>query len=221
MSTRNPYDEEPLEGFDDLAAIARSMRDEDFTLDEPPADLWSRIEQRVATREPAPAPSLAPVESTAAAPVSLESARRRRRWTRPALAAAAVAAVLGGITAVVVNSEDEPTELAVVDLSNEGLDPRGQSSHGSAKVIRLDDGGYALDVDVADLPADADGFFELWVIDPNVEGMVSLGPLRNGRVELPAGVDPQSFPIVDISIEPIDGVPTHSGDSILRGVIEA
>jgi len=122
---------------------------------------------------------------------------------------------------VVVSSEDEPTELAVVDLSNEGLDPRGQSSHGSAKVIQLDDGSYALDVDVENLPSDADGFFELWVIDPNVEGMVSLGPLRNGRVELPAGVDPQSFPIVDISIEPVDGVPTHSGDSILRGVIEA
>jgi hypothetical protein len=218
MSTRNPYDDDaPLEGFDDLAAIMRSMRDEDFTLDEPPADLWSRIEARVASPEPAPVP----LESTAPAPVSLDSARRRRRWTRPALAAAAVAAVLGGVTAVIVNSEDEPAELAVVDLSNEGLDPRGQSSHGSAKVIRLDDGSYALDVDVDDLPSDADGFFELWVIDPNVEGMVSLGPLRNGRVELPAGVDPQSFPIVDISIEPIDGVPTHSGDSILRGVIEA
>jgi hypothetical protein len=218
MSTRNPYDDDaPLEGFDDLAAIARSMRDEDFTLDEPPADLWSRIEARVASPEPAPGP----LESTAPPPVSLDSARRRRRWTRPALAAAAVAAVLGGVTAVIVNSEDEPAELAVVDLSNEGLDPRGQSSHGSAKVIRLDDGSYALDVDVEDLPSDADGFFELWVIDPNVEGMVSLGPLRNGRVELPAGVDPQSFPIVDISIEPIDGVPTHSGDSILRGVIEA
>jgi len=50
MSTRNPYDDDdaPLGGFDDLAAIMRSMRDEDFTLDEPPADLWSRIEARVA-----------------------------------------------------------------------------------------------------------------------------------------------------------------------------
>lgn len=29
-----------------------------------------------------------------------------------------------------------------------------------------------------------------------------------------------AFPIVDISAEPLDGVPTHSGDSVTRGVLD-
>jgi hypothetical protein len=234
MSNQNPPEDLPIEDlpveeYARLAALARTMREDDFVLEEPPGDLWSRIEQRVAALEPAdvavpdneiPAAGEIAPSGEITPPVEL-AARRRRRWTRPALAAAAAVAVIGGVTAVVVSRDDEPNEIAVVDLSNAGLDPRGQDSHGTATVIRLDDGRYALDVDVADLPSDADGFFELWVIDPNVEGMVSLGPLHNGRVVLPSGVDPQAFPIVDISIEPVDGVPTHSGDSILRGQIQA
>ncbi|HRE00630.1 MAG TPA: anti-sigma factor, partial [Ilumatobacteraceae bacterium] len=63
-----------------------------------------------------------------------------------------------------------------------------------------------------------DGFLEVWVIDPEVTQLVSLGPLRNdGIYELPPGLDPAAFPIVDVSVEPIDGVPTHSGASVLRG----
>ena len=186
MTSQNPHDDPPIEGFEDLAAIARSMRDDDFTLDEPPADLWSRIEQRVAD------PAGNTVTDTSPMVTELDVARRRRRrWVRPALAAAAAIAVIGGITAVIANSDDEPSEVAVVKLSNDGLDPRGETSHGTAKVIRLDDGRYVLDVDVEDLPVDEDGFYELWVIDTNIEGMVSLGPLRNGPVALPSGVDPQ------------------------------
>ena len=62
----------------------------------------------------------------------------------------------------------------------------------------------------------------MWLIDSQVEGMISLGPFRgNGDYPIPSSVDPAKFPIVDISIEPSDGVPTHSGVSILRGVAPA
>ena len=48
--------------------------------------------------------------------------------------------------------------------------------------------------------------------------LVSLGPLRpDGIYDIPPGVDPSRFPIVDVSVEPVDGDPTHSGDSVLRG----
>jgi hypothetical protein len=30
-----------------------------------------------------------------------------------------------------------------------------------------------------------------------------------------------TYPIVDVSLEPLDGDPTHSGDSIARGQIQA
>ena len=47
---------------------------------------------------------------------------------------------------------------------------------------------------------------------------MSLGPFRgNGLYLVPAGVDPARFPIVDVSEEPPDGQPTHSGISLLRG----
>jgi hypothetical protein len=47
---------------------------------------------------------------------------------------------------------------------------------------------------------------------------VSLGPLRpDGSYDLPPGLDPEQFPIVDVSVEPLDGDPAHSGDSRLRG----
>jgi hypothetical protein len=36
---------------------------------------------------------------------------------------------------------------------------------------------------------------------------------------IPAGVGTDVFPIIDLSIEPVDGVPTHSGKSVLRGVL--
>jgi anti-sigma-K factor RskA len=63
-----------------------------------------------------------------------------------------------------------------------------------------------------------DGFLEVWVISPDVTQLVSLGPLRNdGVYDLPSGLDPAAFPIVDVSVEPIDGDPTHSGASVLRG----
>jgi anti-sigma-K factor RskA len=69
----------------------------------------------------------------------------------------------------------------------------------------------------------ADGFREVWLIDSEVRGMVSLGPLEGGTGQfvIPAGVDVGQFPIVDVSLEPVDGVPTHSGNSIVRGTLDA
>ena len=61
-------------------------------------------------------------------------------------------------------------------------------------------------------------FVEVWVIDTEVSQLVSLGPIRaDGTYDLPAGIDPSAFPIVDVSIEPLDGDPRHSGNSVLRG----
>ena len=62
----------------------------------------------------------------------------------------------------------------------------------------------------------------MWLIDSQVKGMISLGPYHgNGNYLIPSGVDPADYPIVDVSIEPSDGVPTHSGVSIVRGIAAA
>ncbi len=36
---------------------------------------------------------------------------------------------------------------------------------------------------------------------------------------LPPSVDVAEFPVVDISLEPVDGNPAHCGDSIVRGTL--
>ncbi len=81
-------------------------------------------------------------------------------------------------------------------------------------------GARELVVDVADL-AGSKGFLEVWLIDRDVKRMVPVGILRGpeGRFVLPEGLDLSQYPIVDISVEPLDGNPTHSGASVLRGVI--
>ena len=65
----------------------------------------------------------------------------------------------------------------------------------------------------------ADSYVEVWLIDPDsgLEKMVSLGSIDgDGSFDLPASIDIRRYRVVDISIEPADGVPTHSGRSILR-----
>jgi anti-sigma-K factor RskA len=68
---------------------------------------------------------------------------------------------------------------------------------------------------------------ELWLIEPddaaNPIDLVSLGlvdPNDPGVFEIPTDYDPSTFSVVDISVEPRDGEPTHSGRSILRGPLE-
>ena len=191
----------------ELAALAKTLSVADTHLDEPPAAMWAGIEALVAAGDP----SLAPA---APRPGSVRPFRRRMT------VALGVAASLLLVAGIVVNlgSDTRLDEVSEVALSNDGLAPEGASSHADATLVRLADGEYALDLTVDDLPAAGDGFLELWIIDTRVEGMYSLGPLHgNGLYPLPAHIDPAAFPVVDISIEPADGAPTHSGQSILRG----
>ena len=82
-------------------------------------------------------------------------------------------------------------------------------------------GSQAVRIDLEGLELPTDGFLELWVIDTDVVGMHSLGIVSaDGTFALPPGLDPADFPVVDISIEPVDGDPTHSGNSVARGVLD-
>ncbi|WP_324275343.1 anti-sigma factor [Blastococcus brunescens] len=79
-----------------------------------------------------------------------------------------------------------------------------------------------VEVDL-DAPQLEDGYYEIWLIDRDVVGMVTLGVVRPGTqtFELPAGLDLGEFPLVDVSVEPLDGDPTHSGVSVARGELDA
>ncbi len=196
---------------DDLAALralARQVQAEPTTWEQPPAGLWESIAGEAgvpvaATPEPAPEP------------IDLGARRAARRgpvlWMVGAAAAAVV--IVAGLVAVL----DQPSEPTV--LASAPLDRLGPAGTGDAELVD-DDGELVLQVTTEGLDA-GDGFLEVWVIDQDVSKLVSLGPVRpDGSYDLPPGLDPEEFPVVDVSVEPLDGDPTHSGDSVLRGVLE-
>jgi anti-sigma-K factor RskA len=193
-----------LDELAELRALADRLELEPEAWEAPPADLWDRIAADAGTDAGT---------GPAAGVTSLDRHRSRRRgWALGAAAAAAAAVVIGVV--VVQGGDDEPEVLAATDLELLG-------DAGSGRAELVDDGGtLRLRVDAEDLDA-GDGFLEVWVIDPEVTQLVSLGPLRpDGLYDLPPGLDPQDFPIVDVSVEPLDGDPTHSGASVLRGQLE-
>ncbi|WP_062524464.1 anti-sigma factor [Demequina rhizosphaerae] len=181
----------------------------------PPDGVWEGIDARVAAEDEADDPSVVP----------LTAGRRPRRvpdrtfagWVVGA--AAAVGVVIGGAVVALALRDSGPEQSLVATA--ELADLATEEDAGTALVERRDDGTEVLVIDTAYVPA-AEGSLEVWLIDPDVVGMVSLGFLTgdHAEFEIPAGYDVASFPIVDISVEPADGDPTHSGDSITRGILE-
>lgn len=181
---------------------------------EPPAGLWDRIAAEVAQQaEPtAPVPDAAPPATPPAAPGP--STRQRARTSRLVWTTAAGVAVgvAGTLLVQGLAQQAAPDVLARADL--EPLP--GWSETGTAAVTEAD-GRRVLEVELGgDAP---DGYREVWLLDADAERLLSLGPLTGdtARFELPAALDLGEFVVVDVSREPFDGDPTHSGDSIVRG----
>ena len=195
------------EGYDELMRLGRELTPEDRRQFTPPADLWAKIADEVNADE----------HSATVIKIADHRPRRRRIMAGAAMVGAAACAL---IAFAIVRAGDDVRTIDEVALSNAGLDPAGASSTGRAKLVVLDDGSRAIELDVSDLPNINGEFFELWLIDRQIKAMVSIGPVHgNGRYIIPAGVATDTFPIVDLSIEPIDGIPTHSGVSVLRGIL--
>lgn len=199
----------------------------------PPPHLWDRIADEVKAlggqpEAPAPAPpapaSAEPASMGPAAPTAPVVSLLARRRTRFVLAAAAVAAVLLLVVGVAVNlrrNTGATTEVvAQAVLTGEGLDPGG-SSTGSARLVQSD-GVWKVDISADDLPPLApDTFYEAWLLSSTPGKLQSLGTLDgDGGFVVPAGLDLEAFPLVDVSIEPLDGNPAHSTKSVLRGRLE-
>lgn len=202
MNENSPLDPDAAD-VDQLKMIAGQLTDEDFQRHEPPAQLWGAI--------------AAKMDRPANEVVTLRP-NHRRAWFGAAAVVAAVLALAGGL---LLRDGDRNNVVAAASLSNEGLSPLGSASSGKAEIIQRGT-SYLLHLDVNRVPTEPSSYIEVWLIDSEVKGMISLGPFHgNGDYVIPTGVDPAKYPIVDVSIEPSDGVPTHSGVSIVRGVAAA
>jgi hypothetical protein len=191
----------------------------------PPPGVWAAI---AAATGVSVSPSVAATPSAATplaaappmprepAPVEDDNVRvLRPRRTRLLVAAAAVAVVAAGAGAIALNRDDTVT-LASTDLAP--LDSSGAT--GTASVVEEHDGTRMLRI-VLDAPAAKDGFYEAWLADSSAVGMISMGNVAPGTTSLPvpAGLDLADWPTVEISVEPVDGDPKHSGVSLVRGAL--
>ncbi len=172
-------------------------------LAELPADAWPALEA-----PPSPRPAA-------------ERRPRPRRWSvRPALALAALVAVLlvGGGAGVLLagdgdgGSEPPPPQLT---LSGLGADrtAAGLVSMPSADEMRLQVDGLP--------PNPAGEFYELWLLGEDGETVpvasfrVGAGGTATLRVPLP--VDPGAYRYFDVSRQRAAAGTEHSSDSVLRG----
>jgi len=179
----------------------------------PPAELRAKV--------------LAEVRSGDAPPVSLpartEPAPRRGVPLWLAGVAAALALLAGlGLGRLGTGTDEAPeavnppvdtgTVVAATPLT--ALD--SDAARGEASAVETDD-TFTIRVSASEL---GDGLHEVWLINVDGKRMVSIGLLASGdegEFAVPMDLIDEGYRIVDISVEPDDGDPTHSGVSIARG----
>ena len=216
-----------MESFRSVATIVRDTGP--LTLTTPPNGLWEKIES--ATERPTlrsvPPPGAEPDPTRAD-----ESAPRRRSWL-PMAAAAMIGAVVGGAAVVgVLDSnptapiaQPAPSASVVASAALQPLGDDGRPTTGSGNAaVEQDESGLKLGVSTAGLEA-TEGYYEVWLIDPETMEMLSIGSINAGDQDsflpIPNGVDLGKYSVVDISDEPLNGDPTHSKVSVLRGQLPA
>ena len=203
---------------DQLAAVvgtAKSLSPED-TPQNPPPHVWEGIAAELALKPEAPATADDGLEPGTVV------ALPRRRWSSTMLVAASVAGILVGGTAAVgvssmVSDDSATTPVVSVVASTTLAALPDRDGSGDARIVDTAR-GQELVVDVTNLSS-SDGFYEVWLINPDTFEMVGLGALNgaNGRFAIPDGLDLSQYRVVDVSIEPFDGDPKHSRDSVVRG----
>ncbi|MEZ5218512.1 MAG: anti-sigma factor [Ilumatobacteraceae bacterium] len=222
---------------DDLAVaeLYRSLTPEDFELVAPPPGLWAAIEAEtqtqtqaqveatenaahVAARQAPPTSQTPRSEPTSRAQSAVRAMSRRGVVRFTAVAAVAALALVGFVAARRLGADPE-RQLALVELTTAGLETPEPTASGTAELV--EEGGHqVLHLHLDRVTARSGEYLELWLIDTEVSGMVSLGTARDGaEYPLPAGLSISEYPIIDVSSEPYDGDPAHSSRSLVRGVV--
>ncbi len=151
-------------------------------------------------------------------PLALPSpvrAARRRLVLRPVMAAACALALLaGGVGLGVLLDRDPPPQEQLA------LKPVGDLDPDAAGRVSVSANGATVRVSGLHPTAGGD-FYQLWLLGKDKQ-LVGLGSFRVGAdgaatFQVPLPVDPDAFQFFDLSLEPGDGDPGHSGVSVLRG----
>lgn len=189
-----------LSAFREVVSTGRASGGPDM-LATPPPQVWERISEQLKTE-----------------PVVM---RRRGLPTWLGLVAATVAGVLIGAGIVTLSGRSAPDKI--VAAAQLAPMPDGPDRGGDAEAtLNKTDDGYTVTVKATDMTG-PEGFYEVWLLDEQNSGLIALGTLAPGQREatfpVPDGVDLEAFNAVDISDEPLDGNPGHSGATVMRGTL--
>lgn len=222
MSTPE-YDElEPQ--FGELMALLREGREAlpEVPTERPSEAVWNSVAAELglaAGESDAEGIGAAEPADAGASVRSISSARSARRtWGRPvAMLTAAAAVLLVAVPLYLAFGQGGGVDLRADLQALSGFDGTGSAEvDGSQLTVRFD-GSEAPD----------SAFYELWLLDvenDDVQDLRSLGRIEvaaDGSFELPDDIDLDEFNVVDISVEPDDGNPDHSGASVLRGPLSS
>jgi hypothetical protein len=180
----------------------------------PPAELRARVLAQVRSEAP---------------PVSLSDRAEptpRRRVPLWLAGVAAALALLAGVgvgrlgtgTDEIPEAVNPPTDSGTVVAATPLTALDSDAERGEASAVQTDD-TVTIKVSASEL-GDEPGVHEVWLINVDGKRMISIGLLASGdegEFAVPMDLIDEGYRIVDISVEPDDGDPTHSGVSIARG----
>lgn len=202
----------------ELDRIVTEMEPVVGRLDELPPEAWDPPEP-----PPLIMPGLSP-DSSPAPSVHRSPAGRRFAWPRAFAVLASALVILGAgiFIGTRIDSDDPGTggeEGRTLALQTIGEAP--PSAEG--RVVLAGSGTDPVTLDVSGLrPTGKDEFYELWLLGKDSE-LVALGSFRvepggETKIEVPLPVNPDDYEYFDVSIQPENGSPDHSGRSVLRGL---
>ena len=176
---------------------------------------------------PIPFPATPAAEDADRSPAPVRDLDSRRRavpvWAAGLAAALALVAGLGlgrltGDDPAPPEAQDPPVDTGTVVAATALTALDSDDDRGEASAVRTDD-TFTIRVRASELGAE-DGVHEVWLINVDGTRMISIGLLASGdegEFDVPMRLLDEGYRIVDISIEPDDGDPTHSGVSLARG----
>ncbi len=177
-------------------------------LAEPPANVWRAISAEVELGD-----SVLPSAPDLPEPIAPGRAARGPTFLLAAILATALAIGAGLIVQLVRPGESETLAGATLEAF-----PGWEGAAGEAIVELRADGTREVTVTLTARAPD-DGYREVWLISEDGTALISLGVLEgdSGTFVVPEAIDLGQYSLVDVSHEPLDGDPAHSGDSIVRG----
>lgn len=231
-----------LESLRRVVATARTPEPDESDLLQPPAQVWAAVAAELSIpQEPPTTPPTdvgdglrgiptgereperegrgvrAPAGARVVTSGPSERPRVRRR-ARFSVALAACAALLGAAAGSTVTWWVTRGDSAATTDNAKPLDSLRPASTGYAS-LRGTQSHRSLTIRVKGLPTTS-GYFEVWLMNRSHTKLVSMGVLDpDGQATLPVpqNIDLSEYSVVDVSIQPYNGKPDHSGKSIVRG----